>query len=50
MKQYDCLQLVISSLLIHVLGDPSQSPTGIRTQVSQIERQTTYQQSYPPYY
>ncbi len=31
--QYDFLQLVISSPLIHALGDPSQAPTGIRTRV-----------------
>ncbi len=30
--QYDFLQLVISSLLIHALGDPNQAPTRIWTQ------------------
>ncbi len=38
------LQLVISSTLIHALGDPSQAPTEIRTQ---CKRWMTYQLSYP---
>ncbi len=41
------LQLVISSPLIHALGDLNQAHTGIRTRVPQIERQMTYQLSYP---
>ncbi len=45
--QYDFLQLVISSPLIHALSDPSQAPTGISNLGPQIERQTTYQLSYP---
>ncbi len=39
------LQLVISSPLIHALGDPSQAPTRIWTG-PQLERQTAYQLSY----
>ncbi len=41
--QYNFLQVVISSPLIHALGNPNQAPeTWIR-----IERQTIYQLSYP---
>ncbi len=55
------LQLVISSPLIHALGDPSQAPTGIRTidvvyysplYLSSLtliwKKIETYQLSYPP--
>ncbi len=34
--QYDFLQLVISSSLIHALGVQSQAPTGIRTRVPRL--------------
>ncbi len=40
------LKLVISSLPIHALGDPSLALTGIRTWVPSL-RQTTYHLSYP---
>ncbi len=35
--QYNLLQLVISSPLIHALGDPSKAPTGIQTEVPSLK-------------
>ncbi len=46
--QYDFLQLSISSPLIHALGDLSPAPPHRDSHPGpQIERQTTYQLSYP---
>ncbi len=45
--QYDFLQLVISSPLIHALVWTGLSPHQDSNPGPQIERQTTYQLSYP---
>ncbi len=42
------LQLVICSSLIHVLGDPSQAPTGIWTQVPRLKGRRLTNWAIPP--
>ncbi len=42
------LQLVISSPLIHALGDPSQVPTRIRTRVSRLRGGRLTKSAIPP--
>ncbi len=46
--QYDFLQLVISSPLIHAQGDLSQAPTGIRTQVPRLRGRWLTNWAIPP--
>ncbi len=48
--QYDFLQLVISSSLIHALGDLSQAPTGIRTRVPRLRCRRLTNWAIPPSY